>query len=121
MTLERVGSHSAEMAQNLQEPSVLTALVCLTQLFCREARKLVPTNQLPESTANVSEMRTINLFGNISYNKSYRSGSKINGIYNSKRSHRSEAISQHFFLEMHFEHKEQMKSVSLTLIIILWQ
>lgn len=109
------------MAENLQEPSVLTALVFLTQLFCKEAWKLVPANQLPESSASVSEMRSINLFTNISYNKSFSSESKINGIYNSKHSQRSEAISQHLFLEKHFKCKEQMKNFGPTLITILRQ
>jgi len=50
MVLQRIGSHSTEMAKNLQGPSVLTALAFLTQLFCKEAWKLVPANQLPDSS-----------------------------------------------------------------------
>lgn len=37
MTLERIGRQSTETTKNLQEPSVLPALVFLTQLFCKEA------------------------------------------------------------------------------------
>lgn len=121
MTLERIGRQSTEMTKNLQEPSVLPALVFLTQLFCKEAWKLVPAHHVPESSASVSEMRSINLFTHISYNKSFSSESKISGIYNSKHSQRSEAILQHLFLEMHFKCEEQMKNFSLTLITILHQ
>lgn len=74
-----------------------------------------------ESPSGGSEMGSINLFINISYYKSFSSKSKINGIYNSKHSQRSEAAPQHLFLEKHFKCKEQIKNFCLTLIAILCQ
>lgn len=95
MRLERIGSDSTETAEKLQEPSVLTALVFLTPSFYTAAWKLVPANQLPESPSSGSEMGSINLFINISYNKSFSSGSIINGVYDSKHSQRSAATPHH--------------------------